>query len=198
MRLLTSAVLLFSIVTSSAAQQIEITFEVILKDQKIGKVRATETKTGTHITRDVKSESDAKVLAFSVHLETETKVVNGEEILVEGIAYRHASRGPEDIHAKTKRMSTKKYERERNGKKTMFENEDITFCVADLFFKEPVHLQKVYSNMHAEMLPIKSLGKGKYQVTAPDKKITMYTYLNGKLMTIESDTPLGMVISKRI
>lgn len=197
MRLLFSAIL-FSIVTSSLAQKTEITFDVILKEKKIGNVRATETKTGSNITRDIKSESDAKVLAFSVHLETETKVVNGSETLVEGIAYRHASRGPEDVHAKTKRVGTKKYERERNGNKTTLDNEEISFCVADLFFKEPIGLQKIYSNMYAEMLQIKSLGKGKYQVITPDKKTTFYTYLNGKLMTIESDTPVGTVISKRV
>jgi hypothetical protein len=198
MKHLLIAVILFSIITSSVAQQTEITFDVILKEQKIGKVRATEIKSGNQITRDIKSESDAKAFTFSIHLETETKVVNVGETLMEGIAYRHANRGPEDVHAKTRRLAAKNYECDRNGKKSMFTNEDITFCVTDLFFVEPVRKQKIYSNMYAEMLLIKNLGKGKYQVTAPDKKITIYTYANGKLISVESDTPLGKVISKRV
>lgn len=179
------------------SQNIETEFEVLLKNEVIGKIVATETITGTTLIRDIRSITNAKVLAFSIHVESDTKITKGDEIMTEGVAYRHANRGAEDIHAITKRVANKKYERNRNDKKTVLENTDIIFCIADLYFKEPKGLSRIYSNMWAEMVEIKSLGNGIYQVITPDKKKSSYTYKNSKLISIEVDTPAGKVTSRR-
>lgn len=187
----------FLISMSLQAQKTQTLFDVFLKDENIGKITAIETITGSTIVRDIQSTTNAKILAFSIHVESDTKIIKGNEIMTEGIAYRHANRGAEDVHATTRRVANKKYERNRNDKKSFLENTDISFCVADLYFKEPKGLSKIYSNMWAEMIDIKSLGSGVYQVTAPDKKKSLYTYKNSKLVTIELDTPAGKVVSKR-
>ena len=179
-------------------QKYEVSFHVYLKDKLIGKVEAVEIKKGTEVIRDVKAESDASVMMLSVHVETDTKVINGNRVLIEGTAYRHTNRGPGDIHATTKRLAAKKYEHDRNGTKSLYELGEITFSVTDLFFEEPVGLEKIFSNMFAEMVPLKKLGSGKYQVTTPDNKTTIYTYSSGKLVIVESETPAGNVLSKRI
>ncbi len=193
--------LLFIIVSlisySVVAQKTEALFNVFLKDENIGQIKAIETNTGSTIIRDIQSTTDARIFAFSIHVESDTKITKGNEIMTEGIAYRHANRGAEDVHASTKRVSNKKYERTRNDKKTFLENTEITFCIADLYFKEPKGLSKIYSNMWAEMVAVKNLGNGVYQITAPDNKKSLYTYKNSKLTTIELDTPAGKVISKR-
>lgn len=182
---------------SVVAQKTEALFNVFLKDENIGQIKAIETNTGSTIIRDIQSTTDARIFAFSIHVESDTKITKGNEIMTEGIAYRHANRGAEDVHASTKRVSNKKYERTRNDKKTFLENTEITFCIADLYFKEPKGLSKIYSNMWAEMVAVKNLGNGVYQITAPDNKKSLYTYKNSKLTTIELDTPAGKVISKR-
>lgn len=187
----------FLISMSLQAQKTQTLFDVFLNDENIGKITAIETITGNTIVRDIQSTTNAKILAFSIHVESDTKIIKGNEIMTEGIAYRHANRGAEDVHATTRRVANKKYERNRNDKKSFLENTDISFCVADLYFKEPKGLSKIYSNMWAEMIDIKSLGSGVYQVTAPDKKKSLYTYKNSKLVTIELDTPAGKVVSKR-
>jgi hypothetical protein len=179
-------------------QKSEVSFHVFLKDKLIGKVQAIEIKQGTEVIRDVRAETDASVMMLSVHVETDTKVVNGNKVLIEGTAYRHTNRGPGDIHATTKRLAAKKYEHDRNGTKSLYDQGEITFSVTDMFFEEPVGLQKIFSNMFVEMVPLKVLGSGKYQVTTPDQKTTVYTYSNGKLVIIESETPAGNVFSKRI
>lgn len=179
------------------AQKTEVLFNVFLKDENIGQIKAIETNTGSTIIRDIQSATDARIFAFSIHVESDTKITKGNEIMTEGIAYRHANRGPEDVHATTKRVSNRKYECTRNDKKTFLENTEITFCVADLYFKEPKGMSKIYSNMWAKMVAVKNLGNGIYQVTAPDNKKSLYTYKNSKLTTIELDTPAGKVISKR-
>ena len=198
MRKSLTLLLLLHVFTYVKGQKSEISFHVYLKDKLIGKVEAIEIKKGTEVIRDVKAESDASVMMLSVHVETDTKVINGNRVQIEGTAYRHTNRGPSDIHATTKRLAAKKYELDRNGTKSLYELEEITFSVTDLFFEEPVGIQKIFSNMFAEMVPLKTLGSGKYQVTTPDKKSTIYTYSNGKLVVIESETPAGNVLSKRI
>ena len=52
--------------------------------------------------------------------------------------------------------------------------------------------------MYADFLKVKALGAGKYQVTTPDNKDTFYNYQNGQLVLVESNTPLGKVVCKRI
>ena len=190
--------LLLHVFTYANGQKSESTFHVFLKDKHIGKVQAIEIKQGTEVIRDVRAETDASVMMLSVHVETDTKVINGNRVLIEGTAYRHTNRGPGDIHATTKRLAAKKYEHDRNGTKSLYELGEITFSVTDLFFEEPVGLKNIFSNMFVEMVPLKTLGSGKYQVTTPDEKTTIYTYSNGKLVIVESETPAGNVLSKRI
>ena len=182
----------------SSGQKLEINFNVIFKDKAIGKIVATEEKIGSEIIHDIKSQTDAKVMVFSVHVESDMKIKKGNGVMIEGIAYRTASRGAEDVHSSTKRVGSNKYERTRNGKQTLFTKGDITFCVADMYFREPTGISAIYSNMYAELLTLKSLGAGRYEVITPDKKNTIYSYKAGKLMQVEASTPLGQVISKRI
>jgi hypothetical protein len=180
------------------AQKTAITFEVVFKKNKIGTVQAVQEKTGNKITHDLSTKTDAKVFMISVHVESEVTLMKENGTLTTGTAYRHANRGSEDVHATVKKIAEKTYQAEKNGKINRFENKTIEFCVVDLFFQEPVGLKQVFSNMYADFMPIKDLGAGRYQVITPDKKNTYYNYQNGQLITVESDTPLGKVISKRV
>jgi hypothetical protein len=119
-------------------------------------------------------------------------------ILINGTSYRHANRGADDVQATVIKTGNKIYQRERNGEKSKIEGKEISTCVIDLFFREPKGVKIIFSNMYADFLMVKEIGSGKYQLITPDKKDSYYTYKNGKLITIESDTPVGKVISKRI
>jgi hypothetical protein len=198
MKTLATIFLCIFIVSSLLAQKTEIAFEVSFKGKKIGVVKAIEEKTGTKSIKNLKTEMDTKILVVSVHVESEVKVVKENGILVEGTAYRHANRGAEDVHAHVKKIASKTYQRERNGQISKIEKEDITMCMVDLYFKEPKGVTSVFSNMYAEKLELKAMGAGKYQLITPDKKNSYYTYQNGKLITVEADTPVGKVLSKRV
>jgi len=41
------------------------------------------------------------------------------------------------------------------------------------------------------------MDNGQYQLIAPDNNNSLYSYRNGQLISIEVDTPVGKVISKR-
>lgn len=173
-------------------------FEIIFDDDKIGHVSVSEMKEGDKTIRDLKTVSTAHII-ISIHVETEAKVTrNKNGVIIEGIGYRHANRGSEDVHAHTQWIGNKKYKVNRNGKSWVLDDHPIHYCIADMYFKEPIGKTHVYSNMYGANLTISSMGNGKYHVVTPDKKDSYYTYQNGKLMEVEVSTPVGKVLTKRI
>jgi hypothetical protein len=180
------------------AQKKEIVFNVFFKDKNIGTIHAVKEVTGTKVINDLKTNTDAKVFMMSIHVESEVSAIKEKGGLVQGTAYRHANRGSEDVHAKVTRLADKTYQTVKNGKTAKIENKLIDVCVVDLYHQEPKGLSAVFSNMYADFLKVKALGSGKYQVTTPDNKDTFYQYQNGQLVLVESNTPLGKVICKRI
>jgi hypothetical protein len=180
------------------AQKTTVTFNVFFKDKNIGTMQATEVRSGTKSIKDLKTNTDVSVFMMSIHVESEVKSTHDNGLLIQGSSYRHANRGSEDVIASVKRIGEKVYEKVRNGKKGRLEKTDISICVIDLFFREPKGVKVVFSNMYADFLTLKEVSPGKYMLITPDDKNSYYTYQNGKLMSVETNTPLGKVITKRI
>lgn len=180
------------------AQKKEIVFNVQFKDKNIGTIHAVKEIAGTKVSTDLKTNTDAKVFMMSIHVESEVTAVKENGVLIQGTAFRHANRGSDDVHAKVVKVAEKSYQTQKNGKTGKIENKTIDVCVVDLYHQEPKGLNAIFSNMYADFLTVKALGAGKYQVTTPDNKDTFYSYQNGQLVMVESNTPLGKVVCKRI
>lgn len=189
--------LLFLFANTSWGQKNVFQYEVIFKNKSIGKVTATLKSSGAKSIKDISTLTDAKILLMSVHVESEINVVYQKGVMLKGVAYRHANRGNSDVHSTVTMVGDSNYKIERNGKIEQL-NSNITFCVADLFFQEPKGISTIFSNMYAKQLSVKETTNGRYVVATPDNKNSYYTYKNGKLVLVESDTPLGKVISKLI
>ena len=197
MKKLFTLLAIVSVILAFAPEK-EVRFEIIFDDKKIGHVEVVESQQGEHVVRDLKTVSDAHVF-ITIHVETEAKVTrNKAGLIVEGIGYRHANRGSEDVHAHTQIITEDKYKVNRNGKSWVLDDHPIDYCVADMYFKEPVGKSQVYSNMYGANLKIASLGGGKYHVITPDDKDSYYTYQNGLLKQVVVSTPLGKVKTRRI
>lgn len=186
-----------SIPVLAHSQNIETVFQVHFKDKAIGTLHVIEQRDGDHSIRDLRTVTDTKIIAISVHVESEVKLIYKDGELQQGTSYRHANRGPADIHAHINKADTKVYEREKNGTKSIIKDE-ITHCVVDLFFSEPKDVSRVFSNMHAEFLSIRQVKPGMYHVATPDGNDSFYTYSAGSLVMVETDTPLGKVVSRRV
>lgn len=189
--------LLLGVALSGYGQSLKQQFEVYFKNNKIGHVQAERTEKGNSTVVDLKTETETSVVMVSVHVESEVTITYQNGTLSTGVAYRHANRGAQDVHAKVTRLKENEYSIERNGTTRKMKDGVINFCVADLFFKEPVGRKNVFSNMYGETLPLKSLAAGQYQLITPDKKNSTYKYQNGKLVEVETDTPVGKVVSRR-
>jgi len=193
--LLTGFLLMYNF---TLAQKKEIFFDVIFKDEKIGVLHAQETKSESTSLKVLTIETSTTFLFISIHVESEVSTTQKGGVLIKGTAYRNASRKSSDVIASVTKIGNRLYQRERNGVKDKIKNLHITFCVADLYFKEPVGITRVFSNMYAEMLQLKQVSVGKYKLITPDNNNSIYNYRNGELISIEVDTPVGKVISKRI
>jgi len=184
--------------TFTRAQNQEIIFDVIYKDDKIGVLQAKETKTESRSFKMLTIETSTTFLFIPIHMESEVTTTHKNGILMEGTAFRSANRKSSDVIATVTKIGCKRYQRERNGVKDKITNQRITYCVIDLYFKEPLGVTHVFSNMYAQMLTLKRMDKGQYQLITPENNNSIYSYRNGILISIEVDTPVGKVISKRI
>jgi len=184
--------------TFAHAQNEETFFDVIYKDEKIGVLHAKETMLKSKSFKLLTTETSTTFLFIPIHMESEVTTTQKNGILIEGTAYRNASRKSNDVIATVTKRGFKRYQRERNGVTDIIRNQRLTYCVIDLYFKEPVGITHVFSNMYAQMLDLKRMDKGQYQLTTPDNNNSLYSYRNGKLISIEVDTPVGKVVSKRI
>jgi len=146
---------------------------------------------------ELKSKTDTHVLFFSFHMESDVMVEKTDGILVSGTAYRESNRGPNDVQSRVTKDGTR-YEREQNGMKDKISLANVTFCVIDLYFEEPKNIKKIFSNMYTQMLPLKRIDSGKYQLITPDKNNPIFVYQAGKLVQVELNTPIGQVITTRI
>ncbi|MFT6134109.1 MAG: hypothetical protein ACJAZM_000592 [Cyclobacteriaceae bacterium] len=184
--------------TFTFAQEKKIHFDVMYKDGKVGVLHALETKTKTKSLKILTIETSASFFFISIHMESEISTTQKKGVLIEGAAYRNASRKSSDVIATVKKTGFRRYKRELNGVKDEIKNQHITFCVVDLYFKEPIGVEQVFSNMHAKMLQMKRVSVGKYRLITPDNKDSLYSYKAGKLVSIEANTLVGKVLSKRI
>lgn len=180
------------------AQKQEAIFDVILKDEKVGVLHAQETKSKSTSFKVLTIETKSTFLFIPIYMESEVTTTQKNGILIEGTAFRNTGRKASDIIATVKKIGFRLYRRERNGVKDQIKNTNITICVVDLYFKEPIGVTQVFSNMSTQMLPLTRIDKGKYQLITPDNNKSIYSYIDGKLVSVEADTFLGKVFSRRV
>ncbi|MBK5279445.1 MAG: hypothetical protein JJE09_11345 [Bacteroidia bacterium] len=186
------------VATLTLAQKQEIIFDVIYKDEKVGALHAQETKVGSKSIKVLTIETNSTFFFIPIYMESEVTAIQQDGVLIEGTAYRDASRKSSDVIATVTKIGFQLYQRERNGVNDQIKNKNLTFCVVDLYFKEPVGVTQVFSNMYSHMLQLKRIDTGKYKLITPNNNNSIYTYVDGKLVSIEANTFVGKIFSVRI
>ncbi|HRG53465.1 MAG TPA: hypothetical protein PLL00_11565 [Bacteroidia bacterium] len=195
MKLLASAII-FMYLFLSTPENKELKFTVFHEGKNIGTMKVTKRQDGGKVIRELKTDTDRKVMVASIHVESDVSIVSDEEIVTMGMAYRYGNPSTNDVHSNVMRLGSK-YQIEQNGVVRNMEVSKIEFCMVDLYFKEPKGVTTVFSNMHSVFLPIKKTGEGEYQVQFPDDKTAIYKYKEGEIDVVESNTPYGIIISRR-
>ena len=83
---------------------------------------------------------------------------------------------------------------DKNGEKTTFSN-SVNFSSLLLYFNEPRHLQKVFSERLGEFFEVTKEADGRYSAQTKSGS-AVYTYVNGKLTELEMKSTLGSVFLK--
>lgn len=109
----------------------------------------------------------------------------------------------QDVNGRIKVSSTlkwdgKSYQIQTLQKRDKIKNTQITYNLATLYFKEPVNIQKVYSDTHGTFLTIKSLGQHSYDLILPDGKRNKYTYQFGICTEVEVNQLFSKVFFKLV
>jgi hypothetical protein len=185
------------VISSASSQTTEHIFEVTFKKRSIGNLFATQKIDKNKTILDLRTNTKVDLIAFSVYVESEVKVVKENGVLIYSECYRNANRGTESIVAEIKKVGPKSYQVKRNGEEFKIEGKTISYCIVDLYFEEPSKQVEVFSDMYAEFLKIEEISPHKYKLSSPKSKDTYYTYENGELTTVEVETPVGMAVSKR-
>lgn len=177
----------------SFSQTTEYTFDVKFKGKSIGNLFAKKVVNGNEIKEDLRTKTKVNLIALSVHVESEVKLIKRDDQLIQSVSYRNASRESEDIVSEISKVSSREYHVERNGKEFKLKDFKITYCTVDLYFSEPINIDAVFSSMYAENLEIEEVSPHRYKMSSPKSKDTFYTYENGKLIMVEIDTSVGRV-----
>jgi hypothetical protein len=179
------------------AQHTVINFDVIYDGKSIGTLTASKEVEGKKVVKNLRSNTDAKILMISAHTESEVKVYSEGEIMTSTTAYRHANRGAEDIQTTTTKGAGNTYDIVKNGSKIQLTHVGIKFCITDLYFSEPLGISSIYSSTYGDFLPLKYISKGVYKIVLPDGKTTTFTYIDGKLTQAVATVSSGDILFKR-
>lgn len=189
------AILLLSFRLS--AQSTVYKFDVLMNGDLIGTLTATKNTTGKKVVKNLSNTTKTKVFLLSIHVESEIYASYENDILTGSFAYRHVNRGAENIETTVKLLPDKRYKVAKNGVEKFLPSDAIRYTVVDLYFKEPKGLTSVFSNTHGDFIKMASISPNQYEITLPDGKKNIFTYLNGKLMKVEAPVAVGNIVFKR-
>lgn len=115
------------------------------------------------------------------------------------------------IHSDHKRQVNQKLKAHntliRTGNTYFLKNKDLASkkmdhiigaTVLSIYFNEPYHGQKLYSQNFQQMLSIERIGEGRYKVALPNGNNTFFQYRRGMLYSVQSDTDWGKIIFDRV
>jgi hypothetical protein len=177
----TIALLYCLIITIGTAQKIKM--NVLMGTEKIGEINAEKKIKDKKVTYTMSSTVEAK-LFVTVQVSTTTNTYWYNGMLTNSRAMR-TSNMPGQAQTVVLALAGKQYNITRNSEK-LKQAYPIKLCVTNLYFYEPVKDTTVFSEIQGVYLPIIKTDAHQYQIVQPNNKKETYTYINGKLLKIET------------
>lgn len=191
-RVLHIHLLVIALLLYSTAMGQKLKYDILLFGKKIGET-TVEMKDSSGIKHYIlHSNSEVKMLFMNKKSDMCTDVLFGKDGVMSCSTFENIK---EDGKIFTKAVWDKsKLLVDKNGEKVTLSNA-VNYSSILLYFSEPTHLQKVFSERLGEFFQINKEAQGKY--TAQTKSGTAtYIYSNGKLTDLEMKSTLGSVFLK--
>lgn len=161
-----------------------IHLDVMMDDTKCGDINVIAKKQGLQTEYEMTSNVKVKMI-FEITMEGKTNDVFKDGKLFSGNAKRVSSIGSENKETKIL-WDGKKYTITKSSNDPSTVATPITYCLTDLYFREPIGISQVFSEMQGTYLPLTNLQNHQYQLQVNDSKKDTYTYTNGKLVKVET------------
>ncbi len=177
----TSLFLFFSFCLHSQEQA--RAYKVFYKGDVVGTMQFYRKQTGDKIFLKMTSDIQISYFILKVHV-----VTKGETVYENGkLLYSHEYR---NINGNTKtnketRATESAYLTTAEGRTGSLDYKVIDYNFLLLYCKEPVNIQKVYSDNFQQFLAIKKTDDHKYRVDLPDGNYNCYTYRGGVCTNVE-------------
>ncbi len=163
-------------------------YDILLNGMQIGELKVYTTTTNTGETH-YRADADASVWFFGRKNITTLISSVYKDKLMETASFH------EKLNEKTQNLSLTNrdgngYQVRLNEEKVTLPARRITYSTAILYHREPKNITELFSERFGKFCPIKPVGVGKYELTMPDGKQNLYTYVNGVCEEVEVHTNL--------
>lgn len=167
----------------------KLKYKIRMKDDEVGimtAVRTGKTKQKIELESNI---SFQKLITIQLHYRMEASYENNVLLLSSTI---QQANGKEMANTTTKKTESGYTITTTKGTSTVTEKQ-ILFNLCKLYFEEPKGVKQVWSDTYGEMLAIKAVGPGKYELTLPDGNKNYYSYHKGICTMVETNLPFGKV-----
>lgn len=169
-------------------------YDVVLLGQTVGEVNAVCRNNNGQVDYTIKSKVQLRLIPGG-NISTAIEASYANNILQHAVASRETGRDNKN-KSTTTRKNTSGYEVILNGTRSQLREPSIRYSVACLFFTEPQNISRLFSETLGTFLPLASLGNHQYKLQMPDGNDNIYSYANGKLISVEVNQTLGKVYFK--
>lgn len=165
-------------------------FRVLKGDDPVGELRVEQQVTERQTVFVMKSRATFDFL-LTIHVEENITDVFENGSLISSSHQRYVN-GDLKVNHEVKR-NEKGYRVVDHSDRIRELDDSIQSSVLSLYFKEPTDPVLVYSQNFRRLLRVQQTGPHRFRVDLPNGGTTRYTYANGMLVSVESDTYLGTV-----
>lgn len=157
-----------------------VIYDIILAGRSVGAVKVLHDDSEPETARR-RIEAEISVPFYSGSLISENQFVNGA-LKTSFTEYKVNGRQKEKV--RTSHKTPDHYGVDFFGSGNALEKSTdvqyrITKTIGNLYYEEPVNVNAVYSEKYGQVCNVEKLGNGRYGVTTPNGKQTIYNYING-------------------
>jgi hypothetical protein len=172
---------------------LHLDFVVLRNHEIVGTLRATKSilpkKTTYSLTSFVKINALFTLnIKETIHAEYANRVLTSS----------HHLREINDFKSTEKQLLRVNNEYQFEGKPHAELSDEINASVLTLYFEEPIHQTKIYTESHVKIITMKQMIPGVYTLTLPNKTTAEYHYDNGTLTKVDAYTKWGLITFKRV